>query len=100
MFLPGWALSDRTASTTLSRMIRGVAPDRLLQRTGYHVLLGGVHEVAEGIARHDGLEGLGVDLIGAAAEEEGVDALHPLEEGGADVVVPIGDGPASMGKVP
>src|SRR5216117_1586327 len=40
----------------------------------------------------------GVSNVGAPAEQEGVDVLHEAEEGGADVVVPVGAGPAAVGE--
>jgi hypothetical protein len=58
------------------------------------------HEVPERIARRHWLEGLRVDLIGAPAEEERIDALHPLKEGHPDVVMPVRDGPAAVGEAP
>src|SRR5207247_8219203 len=40
----------------------------------------------------------GVSNVGAPAEQEGVDVLHEAEEGGTDVVVPVGAGPAAVGE--
>ena len=79
---------------------RRVAPDRLLKRARHDVLLRRVHEVAERIARRHRLEGSRMGLIGAPAQEEGIDVLHRLEEGDADVVVPVRDGPAAVGEAP
>jgi hypothetical protein len=39
-----------------------------------------------------------VDLIGTPPEEERIDGLHCLKEGGPNVIVPVRDGPASMGE--
>jgi hypothetical protein len=64
----------------------------------HHVLLGRVHQVPEWIARRHGLEGSRVDLIGAPAQKERIDGLHRLEEGNADIVVPVRDSPAAVGK--
>ncbi len=98
MSLPGWVLSERTASTGLSRMMvvsRQIGCFRVRDTTYF---LGAFIRSPNGIARLHGLEGFGVDHIGAPAEEKGIDGLHRLEEGDADVVVPVGDGPAAVGK--
>ena len=42
------------------------------------------------------LEGFGVGHVRAPPEEEGVHVLHRLAERRADVVVPVGDGPAAV----
>jgi hypothetical protein len=84
---PGWAFNARTASTTLSRMMGRVAPDRFLQRSRNDVCLGRVHEVAERTSRRHRLERLRVYHIRAAAEQEGIDAwMTPSNDTNSDTI--------------
>ena len=73
-----------------------VAPDRLLEGLRDDVLRRRVHHVAEEVAGRHRLERVRVGDVRLPAEQERVGVLHERAECAADVVVPVGHGPAAV----
>ena len=96
MFLPGSALSARTDSITLSRMIvvlRQIGSSSVLDTTYF---FGAFIMSPKKSPAGMGSNCLRVRHVGATPEQERVGVLHQCPECRADCVVPVGQRPATV----